>query len=278
MSALAWCDVAYDWLSFLTDYGRRDGFVAACHGVIAQVAPHVRVIDISHDVPPQDVRHGAAVLAQTVPYLPQSVHLAVVDPEVGTARRPVAIQTPNGIAVGPDNGLLIWAAEALGGIESVVELANPNYLRRGSARTFDGRDVFSPAAAHLALGVPFTDLGPQVDASTLALLPQPLVQVGPLRLDTEVLTVDHFGNLQLAARSGDLAQAGLQVAELAVSAGRQTHLVPLVSAFAGVPVDDLLAYVDSADRVALAVNGGSAAVRLGIGPGDLVRLSTAIRQ
>src|SRR5690606_28015773 len=104
--------VAYDWIGLLTDYGRRDGFVAACHGVIARIAPAVRVIDITHEVPPQDVRHGAAVLAQTLPYLPPSVVVAVVDPGVGTRRRGVAIAAGGFVLIGPDNGLLPWAADA----------------------------------------------------------------------------------------------------------------------------------------------------------------------
>ena len=142
----------YGWISLTTDYGTFDGFAAACHGAIARIAPEVRVIDITHHVPPADVARGAAVLAQTAPHLPPSVHVAVVDPGVGTARRGIAIGTPDGILVGPDNGLLIWAAEALGGIDSVVELANKDWFLGDVSRTFHGRDVFAPAAARLAAG------------------------------------------------------------------------------------------------------------------------------
>ena len=142
----------YGWISLTTDYGTFDGFVAACHGAIARIAPEVRVIDVTHHVPPADVARGAAVLAQTAPYLPESVHCAVVDPGVGTSRRGIAIGTPNGVLVGPDNGLLIRAAEALGGIDSVVELANKDWFLGDISRTFHGRDVFAPAAARIATG------------------------------------------------------------------------------------------------------------------------------
>src|SRR5919107_718901 len=144
----------YGWISLTTDYGTFDGFVAACHGSIARIAPDIRVIDVTHHVPPADVARGATVLAQTAPYLPESVHCAVVDPGVGTARRGIAIGTPNGVLVGPDNGLLIRAAEALGGPETVVELANKDWFLGDVSRTFHGRDVFAPAAARIAAGAP----------------------------------------------------------------------------------------------------------------------------
>src|SRR6266545_825126 len=157
----------YGWISLTTDYGTFDGFVAACHGAIARIAPDVRVIDVTHHVPPADVPRGAAVLAQTAPHLPLSVHCAVVDPGVGTARRGIAIETPNGALVGPDNGLLVWAAEALGGIDEVVELANKDWFLGDVSRTFHGRDIFAPAAARIASGASLGDAGPSVDPDTL---------------------------------------------------------------------------------------------------------------
>src|SRR3954451_16849547 len=134
---------AYGWISLTTDYGTFDGFVAACHGSIARIAPDVRVIDITHHVPPADVARGAAVLAQTAPHLPVSVHVAVVDPGVGTARRGIAIGTPGGVLVGPDNGLLVWAAEELGGLDEVYELSNPEWTLGELSRPFHGRDFFA---------------------------------------------------------------------------------------------------------------------------------------
>lgn len=262
--------MAYDWIGLLTDYGRRDGFVAACHGVIARIAPAVRVIDITHEVPPQDVRHGAAVLAQTLPYLPPSVVVAVVDPGVGTRRRGVAIAAGGYVLVGPDNGLLPWAADALGGVSEAVSLDSREYRLPSRARTFDGRDVFAPAAAHVAAGTAIGRLGhPLTD---LVRLPAPRSDAAPGRLETEVLTVDHFGNVQLAAREADLAEAGFGAADAAQpadveAAGRRFRLSRRAT-FGDVPPGDPVLYVDAADHVAIAVNRGDAAKALGLSPGD----------
>src|SRR3954451_18375558 len=190
---------AYGWISLTTDYGTFDGFVAACHGSIARIAPDVRIIDVTHHVPPADVARGAAVLAQTAPHLPASVHVAVVDPGVGTARRGIAIGTPHRVLVGPDKGVLIGAGEALGGIESVHELTNKDWFLGDISRTFHGRDVFAPAAARIAAGAALGDAGPSVDQDTLVRLPDPVVNVGDGWLEAEVMTVDRFGNVQLAA-------------------------------------------------------------------------------
>ncbi|HST63726.1 MAG TPA: SAM-dependent chlorinase/fluorinase [Mycobacteriales bacterium] len=166
----------YDWVSFTTDYGTVDGFVAACKGVLAARAPAVRVIDVTHQVPAQDVRRGAAVLAQTVPWLPPAVHLGVVDPGVGTDRRGIAVVTARGILVGPDNGLLPPAADALGGITATYELADPAYHLPRVSTTFHGRDVFAPVTARLCLGLDPAALGPPVP--------------DPVRLPEPVYTVD----------------------------------------------------------------------------------------
>jgi S-adenosylmethionine hydrolase len=263
--------VGYDWVALLTDYGRRDGFVAACHGVVAGIAPSVRVIDITHDVPPQDVRHGAAVLAQTVPYLPPAVIVGVVDPGVGTARRGVAVVAGESVLVGPDNGLLGWAAEALGGVEGAVSLDEARYFLPQRAGTFDGRDVFAPVAAHIATGVRVADLG--AAAADLVELPAPVVDVGDGRLAAEVLTVDHFGNVQLAARQSDLDAARLGDSPVTVEAtGRVANALPGAT-FADVAPGHLVCYVDSAGHVALAVNQGNAADLLGVRPSDLVTLT-----
>jgi S-adenosylmethionine hydrolase len=257
----------YGWISLTTDYGTFDGFVAACHGSIARIAPDVRVIDVTHHVPPADVARGAAVLAQTAPYLPPSVHVAVVDPGVGTARRGIVIGTPGGILVGPDNGVLIWAAEALGGIDRVAELTNKDWFLGDVSRTFHGRDVFSPAAARIAAGAPLGDAGPAVEQDTLVRLPDPVVTVGDGWLEAEVMTVDRFGNVQLAAGGATLAGLGT---ELLVSGNVRARRG---ATFQDVDAGDLLVYEDSAGRVAIAVNGGRAVVVLSVRPGDLVRLT-----
>src|SRR5262249_9935356 len=169
---------AYDWITLTTDYGLSDGFAAVMHGVIAQHAPWVRVIDITHQVPPGDVSRGAAVLTQAVAYFPPAVHVAVVDPGVGTTRRAVAIQTPRGILVGPHKGLLAGAADALGGVISGVPLTERPWFRPDASNPFPGRDVFAPVAARLAAGVPPADAGPDLAPATLVRLPDPVVRTG----------------------------------------------------------------------------------------------------
>lgn len=267
------------WISLTTDYGLADGFVAACHGVLARLAPAARVIDVTHLVPPADVRRGAAVLAQTVPYLPVGVHVGVVDPGVGTSRRGIALSTPGGLLVGPDNGLLLDAADVLGGVTGAVELTNPAWLAPTVSRTFHGRDVFAPVAARLALGAPLSEAGPAVDPAALVRLPPPVVRTEPDGFAAEVLTVDHFGNVQLAAAGALLDR----LPERVRVTGRTDRQLPLDAseAVAGVvavrgntfgdaPVGGLVAYVDSAGLVALAVNTGRAADLLGVRSGDVV--------
>ena len=147
-------------ITFLTDFGLQDDFVGTCHGVMKCIAPEAQIIDITHGIPPQHVLQGALVLCNTLPYMPQGVHLAVVDPGVGGHRRPLAIRTGEGrYLVGPDNGLLLPAAERLGSVDAAHELANPDYALDTVSRTFHGRDLFSPAAVHLARGVAIGELG-----------------------------------------------------------------------------------------------------------------------
>lgn len=261
---------AYDWISLTTDYGLSDGFVAACHGVVGRLAPAVRVIDVTHLIPPGDVARGAAVLAQTVPQLPAAVHVAVVDPGVGTARRSVAVEAATGVLVGPDNGLLPWAADALGGAIRAVELTEAGWFASTVSRTFHGRDVFVPVAARLATGADMSGAGPAIDPAGLVRLPDPALAIGAGWVEAEVLTVDRFGNVQLTARAGDVVGLGGRLSVGGVSAVRGTT-------YADAPPGGLVVYVDSADRVAVAVNGGRAAVVLGVVAGDVLRLTTVDR-
>jgi S-adenosylmethionine hydrolase len=256
----------YEWISLTTDYGTFDGFAAACHGAIARIAPDVRVIDITHHVPPADVARGAAVLAQTAPHLPHSVHVGVVDPGVGTSRRGIAIATPRGVLVGPDNGLLAWAADALGGIDTAVELTNKEWFLGDVSRTFHGRDVFAPAAARIALGAPLSDAGPAVDPASVIRLPDPVVAVGDGWLEAEVVTVDRFGNVQLAAGGGMLSGLGPELMVGGMKARR-------AQTFGEAGPGELIVFEDSAGRVALAINGGRAVVALSVRPGDIVRIA-----
>jgi hypothetical protein len=256
----------YDWMTLTTDYGLTDGFVAALHGVVARRSPWVRIIDVTHQIPPGDVARGSAVLAQAVPHLPPAVHVAVVDPGVGTARRAVAIQAPGAILVGPDNGLLPAAADALGGVLLAVRLDDPDWFLPEVSRTFHGRDVFAPVAARLAGGEPVSSAGSRLDPAEMVRLPEPLVRVGDGYLEAEVLTVDRFGNVQLAAAGAALDDLGEQLMAGGIRAVRG-------GTFGDAPPGDLVAYVDSAGRVALAINGGRAVVALAVSPGDVLRIT-----
>jgi S-adenosyl-L-methionine hydrolase (adenosine-forming) len=263
----------YDWITFTSDYGLEDHFVGVCHGVMAQVAPRARVLDVSHGVAAQDVRQGALVLEQAVPYLPRAVHLAVVDPGVGTGRGMVAVGAGGQVLVGPDNGLLLWAAEALGGVDRAHALQNPAYRLARVSRTFHGRDVFAPAAAHLAAGVDPAELGPAVDPGGLVRLERAAGRVGGGRVGGRVVAVDHFGNLALDLRRDDLEKAGVAAGEpVEVKVGGRAHRLAIAETFASVPAGELVLHEDSFGSLAVAVNLGRAADRLGAGPGDPVEV------
>ena len=263
----------YDWITFTSDYGLEDHFVGVCHGVMARVAPRARVVDVSHAVTAQDVRQGAVLLAQAVPYLPRAVHLAVVDPGVGTGRGMVAVGAGGQVLVGPDNGLLVWAAEALGGVERVHALRNPEFRVEPVSRTFHGRDVFAPAAAHLAAGVDPAELGPELDPDGLVRLERPAARVDGERALASVVAVDHFGNLALDLRRGDLERVGVAVGDpVEVRAGGRAHPATVGDTFASVAAGELVVHEDSFGSLAVAVNLGRAADRLGAGAGDPVEI------
>jgi S-adenosylmethionine hydrolase len=263
-------------LTFLTDYGLEDGFVASCHGVAARLAPHVRIIDVTHLVPPGDVRRGAAVLAQTVPYLPSAVHVAVVDPGVGTARRSIAVAAADAIFVGPDNGLLSWAVAAVGGASSAFQLTNSQLWLDHVSPTFHGRDIFMPVAAHLAAGSDLASVGTEIDLTDLVTLPAPTSRVHDGDAEGEVMSVDRFGNVQLSITSSDADQMGIGTGTtLVVRCGRRQLTVPYRETYAAVAPGELVAYTDGAGLISLAVNAGDAAQRLGLPPGAHVRLTVA---
>ena len=249
----------FDTISFLTDYGHGDEFVGVVHSVIRSIAPAVRVIDITHDIAPFDVRAGGLALARSVPYMAPGIALAVVDPGVGTDRRPVAIEVADGQAflVGPDNGLLAPAVAMVGGATGAVVLDNPDYQLPAPGPTFDGRDVFGPAAAHLCLGVPIDELGTRIDPVQLlpGLLPVSEVQTdGSIR--AEVLWVDRFGNVQLNVDPDEL-DGWPEV--VTISGGRLDRNAQRVDAFGQIPGGGFGLLVDSYGLLSLAVDRGSAA-------------------
>ena len=266
----------FRYLSFLTDYGLEDGFVAACHGVAARIAPHATIIDVTHLVPPGDIRRGAAVLAQTVPYLPPAVYVAVVDPGVGTDRRGVAVQAGRSVFVGPDNGLLSWAVAASGGAARAYQLTNRELWLEQVAATFHGRDIFVPVAAHLAADCEPAAAGEEIDVGDLVTLPAPERAVRGSTAEGEVLTVDRFGNIQLTITSSDATAIGLRSGDaVLLQLGRRQLTVPYRDMFGAVAAGELVAYADSAGLVSIAVNGGDAAQRLGLPPGARVSMAPA---
>ncbi|HKE69069.1 MAG TPA: SAM-dependent chlorinase/fluorinase [Nocardioidaceae bacterium] len=254
-------------LGFLTDYGLEDGFVAVCHGVVTSIVPDARIVDISHLIPAYDLRRGAMVLARAAPYLDPAVFVGVVDPGVGGDRRAVAVETESSVLVGPDNGLLLPAADAFGGVRRAVVLDRAELFLEPVSATFHGRDIFAPVAAQLLAGAALADVGTPIDPDGLVELPEPHVFIRIDGLEAEVVDVDHFGNLQLAASWRDLdTDLGetLDIDGHRVVAGRQ---------FTSVPVGELVVYADSDGRVAIAVNGGNAARRLEVTRGATVRIS-----
>lgn len=254
---------------FLTDYGLTDEFVGVCRGVIARIDPEARVIDLTHQIRQQDVLQGAVVLGRAVRYLPDdAVYLAVVDPGVGSDRRPIAVETRSGaLLVGPDNGLLSMAWRELGGAERAVQIEAEGIVLVPISRTFHGRDVFAPAAAHLATGAALEELGPAVPLEELQVLELPGPMVSPGVVGARVVGIDGFGNVQLNVTPTHLEAAGIGPV-LTVGARE----IPRVAAFSDVPRGACAAIVDSQGYVALVVNQGSAAQVLGLAPGDAVVL------
>ena len=260
---------------FLSDFGLKDEFVGTCHGVIARIAPGSQVIDLAHGIPRGDVLRGALLLREALAYLPdRAVLLAVIDPGVGGRRRPVALHTGAGrFLVGPDNGVLSLAWRALGGVARAVEVTSAAIVLQPTSATFHGRDVFAPAAAHLAGGGDLSELGKPVDPPTLVRVdpPQPRIALGSLTAC--VLAVDSFGNVQLGAAATDLDRAGLgDAAVLAVRAGAESSRAARAQSYSAVGDGELVVLVDSSGRLAVARNRGEAATHLRVAPGDWVEI------
>jgi S-adenosylmethionine hydrolase len=266
-------------ISFLTDFGANTA-PAVCRGVIWTIAPEARILDLTHSVRQYAVSDGAFLLWSAVPYLPIGVHLAIVDPGVGTKRRPVALLAGRGdLFVGPDNGLLVPAAERLGGILAARELTNPSLMREQISRTFHGRDLFAPIAAHLANGVALDDVGPDIDAAGLTriLVPTPEIIAG--RFTTSVLFIDSFGNCRLAGGSDDLAALTSGVIS---PRGYRLHLgsehigARWAETFGDVRPGEPLLYEDADYAgLALGINQGSAAERFGLVAGAPISIEPA---
>lgn len=251
------------FVTFLSDFGLQDDFVGTCHGVIKRIAPQAQIIDITHGIPPQAVLQGALVLASTLPYMPVGVHLAVVDPGVGGPRRALALRDADDrFFVGPDNGLLLPAAERAG-IAVAHELANPVYALESISRTFHGRDLFAPAAAHLARGVAIGELGPPVDPDALVRLELPELSFADGVVHATTLYVDSFGNIALNLTRDDLERVGVVPGtrvELDLSGER--YYAVAARTFADARPGDVILYEDSYRNMSIAISNGNAAAML----------------
>ncbi len=260
-------------ISFLSDFGLTDEFVGVVHGVVARIEPGLRVIDVTHGVERGNVRAGALALLRAVQYLPEGVALVVVDPGVGTGRRPIAAETAWGHFVGPDNGVLAPAVAMMGGASSIVALEDERFrVPSLGGATFDGRDVFAPAAAVLAAGqAAITDLGPVLGNESLTPLLLPLVEPEGEGIRGEVWWLDQFGNCQTNVSPEDLSGLGAAPGtELTVQVGAAEYDLPWVVAYGDVEQGEPLLHVDSYGLAAIAVRGGSAAERLNLTEGHQV--------
>jgi S-adenosylmethionine hydrolase len=258
---------------FLSDLGLRDEFVGVCHSVIARIAPEARVVDLSHGVPPADVSLGALVLAECVAYAPaDAVFLGVVDPGVGTGRRAIAVQTVGDrLLVGPDNGLLSLAWEDLGGAGAAFEITSEEFIVSPVSTVFHGRDIFAPAAAHLAAGVPAEDVGPAVDPESLVrlTLPEPEVDDGVVRC--QALDVDRFGNVRLNVRPAHLEAAGLgEEPVVLIGSPAASATARRVSTYSGVGLGEYGLIVDAWGWVTVCRFEASAGEGLMVGRDDVV--------
>lgn len=262
--------VGYDWVTFLSDYGHDDVFVGVCKGVVAGIAPHVRVLDICHLITPQDVVQGATSLAAALHFLPRAIHLAMVDPQSAHAARGVVIRTADGsLLVGPDNGLLSLGWAVRGGVETAVEIANADLWLDQIHATFRGRDVFAPVAGHLATGRPLDDVGPAVDPQSLVVLEVREAVVDDDHVHAEIRAVDHFGNASLNVARTDLEAAGITLGDtVEVRCNGRSLSVPFTHTFGEVAAGRLTLCEDSFRAVQLAVNAGRADQVLRVNRGD----------
>jgi hypothetical protein len=262
------------FVTFLSDFGVEDDFAGTCRGVIKRIAPDADVIDITHGIEPQSVLQGALVLASTLPYMPEGVHLAVVDPGVGTPRRALVVRCGDGrLLVGPDNGLLVPAAERLGGVAAAYEITNRTYALEPVSPTFHGRDIFAPAAAHLSAGLDPGRLGDAVEAETLVRLEIPQAEIGERRIRARCLYVDRFGNIQLNVHADQLEALGiLPGRRIEVELAMDRFYALAARTFAEAGAGDIVLYEDAYRNIALAISRGNAAQTFGVRAGTEVRL------
>jgi S-adenosylmethionine hydrolase len=250
-------------VTFLSDYGTDDDFVGVCHAVIQRVAPGAAIVDLTHGVPRHDVRTGALALRRALPYCAPGVHLAVVDPDVGTTRRAIALRTAEDgrLLVGPDNGLLSLAAQRFGGIVEAVDISRSEHRLDPVSATFHGRDIFAPVAAALAAGAELADSGEPLDADEVMRLHMPLAEIEPDRLLAHAISFDRFGNVTLDVEHEEVTGTGMRLGMPVLVNGREGRYAVT---FADVAAGELIVYEDAYRTLSLAVNRGSARELLGL--------------
>lgn len=253
-------------ITFLTDFGLRDGYVASMKGVALSICPEAILIDISHEIPAQAIRSGAFVLASACTSFPRgAIHVAVVDPGVGTSRNAIIVRAADQLFIGPDNGLFSWVLRAAPEYEA-RSLANPAYRMQRVSPTFHGRDIFAPAAAHLARGAAFEDFGPPCT---------PLIEgwttpaSGIRHIQGEVIHIDRFGNAITNITSKDLDRLSTNGDPLIVWTAEH-RIGPIERTYGDQPPGTVLALIGSLDHLEVAVTMGSCAHRLGLKIGDPV--------
>jgi S-adenosylmethionine hydrolase len=263
----------YDTITFLSDYGLTDEFVGVVKSVIRSIAPHVAVVDLTHDIEPHDVRGAGLTLARSAQYLVPGIVLAVVDPGVGSDRRAVAVEVGDGqsVLIGPDNGLLAPAVAMVGGAGRAVSLTNTQYQLPAPGPTFAGRDVFAPAAAHLCNGVDLHALGEVIDPATLLPGLLPITREEGGALVAEVLWVDRFGNAQLNVDPDEVSEFGDRVR---LRFGDTKRTAVRADSYAALRTGQVGLVVDSYGLLSIAVDRGSAAEQLSLHAGDPVTLES----
>ena len=264
-------------ITFMSDYGHDDEFAGVCRAVIAQIAPDALVVDLGHGVERQNVLHGAVALANSLPFCSPGIHLAVVDPGVGTARRGVAVRLgdQDRVLVGPDNGLLSLAIGRLGGATEAVDLTSSPFRLEPVSSTFHGRDIFAPVAAHLSMGARLEEAGEPISPEDLTSMDLPEAEVSPGSAIANCLHVDGFGNVTLDLQPESIREWELSPGSpLKIVAPDGSFEAIWATTFADASPGDLLVFVDSSGSVALAANGGNAAGLLDLKPLDRVELSS----
>jgi S-adenosyl-L-methionine hydrolase (adenosine-forming) len=264
----------FDTISFLSDYGTGDEFVGVVKSVIRSIAPHVTIVDITHDIHPYDIKGASLTLARSAQYLCPGVVLGIVDPGVGTDRRAIAIEVGDGqsFLVGPDNGMLASAVGMVGGATGAVELTNTDYQLPAPGPTFAGRDIFAPAAAHLCAGVPLDELGPRIDPHELVpgIVPLPRDEAGTIV--GEILWVDRYGNCQVNVDPEAIETWGPRVQLRWTRPREGVRTAQRAATYGDLQPSQVGLVVDSYGLLSVTVARGSAAETLGLEAGDEISL------